>query len=91
MAKTKKRGPTGDKKKYRNTGVSELIFKDDEGEDLVCEPGSEFEVFLTPEHEQQLLAGEHIEIVKDQSRQADLKQAAEAGEAPASTVKKSTK
>lgn len=61
---------TGAQKLYRNAGASELVF-----EGQVMEPGAEFRVTLTPEHEQQLLTGGHIEILEDQSKTADAAQA----------------
>lgn len=65
----------GDKKRYRNAGVSQLIL-----EGVEINPGDEFETFLEPHHETQLLMGGHIELLKDQSEAADRAQAEEAGE-----------
>jgi len=78
---------TGAQKLYRNAGASELVF-----EGQVMEPGSEFRATLTPEHEQQLLGGGHIEILEDQSKAADKAQAdaAESGtDAPVAATEES--
>ena len=67
MAKGK---ATGSQKKYKNTGVTTLVF-----EGVEMEPGSEFEATLDPDHELQLLTGGHLEILQDQSSRADRAQA----------------
>ena len=64
MAKEKK--ATGDKKRYRNAGVTELVI---EGKSI--NPDDEFEASLDPVYEMQMLAGGHLEILRDQSSAAD--------------------
>lgn len=66
---------SGNQKTYRNEGVTQLVFEDQE-----IDPGTEFRATLEPTHEMQLLAGGHISIVQDQSVAADREQATEAGE-----------
>lgn len=72
---------TGSQKLYRNAGTTELVF-----EGVIMEPGAEFEVTLTPEHETQLIAGGHIEVLRDQSAKADRAQAQAAEDAAPSTA-----
>lgn len=56
----------GDKKLYRNAGVSSLRI----GGQLI-EPGAEFTASLKPEFETQMLMGGHLELLKDRSSAAD--------------------
>lgn len=63
----------GSEKLYRNAGVSEVII-----EDIIMSPGDEFRASLDPHFEGQMLAGGHLEILEDQSQEADEAQAAEA-------------
>lgn len=60
----------GDKKLYRNAGVSTLHI----GDELI-EPGAEFTASLQPEFETQLLMGGHLELLKDRSAAADKAEA----------------
>lgn len=69
MAKKK---PTGNTKRYLNQGVSRLVL---EGVSIL--PGDEFEALLHPEHEQQLIAGGHISILRDVSPETERRQADE--------------
>lgn len=75
MAKKK---PTGDHKRYRNSGVTTLVI---EGKEL--NPGDEFEASLDPDFETQMFAGGHLEMLQDQSRAADEAQARTAEETAA--------
>ena len=60
-------------KLYRNAGASPLVF-----EGIQMEPGDEFYVTLDPVHETQLIQGGSLEILKDQSAEADRLQEEEA-------------